>query len=46
MKVTDWPNAEGFADETSDVEVGADEMVAEAGAESGLSPDALIALTT
>ena len=46
MNVTDWPNADGFADETSDVEVGAEEIVAEAWAELGLSPDALMALTT
>lgn len=46
VKVTDFPYTDGFAEETREVVVGAEVMVAEAWAESGLSPVALTALTT
>jgi len=35
VKVTDFPYTDGFADETSEVVVGAEVIVAEACAESG-----------
>lgn len=46
VKVTARPYADGFAEETSDIEVGAEEILAVTSAELALSPDALSALTT
>jgi hypothetical protein len=46
VKVTDAPYTDGFREETSCVDVGAEEILAVTWAESGLSPEALMALTT
>jgi hypothetical protein len=46
VNVTDFPYTDGFAEETREVVVGAEVMLAEASVEFGLSPLALMALTT